>query len=195
MKGREIYVVHLRLRNIGRIVVAATFSRSVTREMFHARQNMIGRANVVALESANLCSRDSRAEIGVFARPFHNAPPARVASNVQHRRKCPTDADRACLFRRDTLCGGYRRGIPGSGHGNRHRKDSAKAVDHVEAKDERDMHTSLIDRKVLEAVDFSRVGDEEQRSHMPTGYGLVDFLYVAKSKSWLSCPIFSSSVI
>src|SRR5882672_5185093 len=112
MKGREIYVVHLRLRDIGSIVVAATFSRTVPREMFHARQDVIGRTDVVALESANLRSRDSRAEIGVFARAFHYASPAWVASNVQHRRKCPTNADRACFFCRDTLCGGHRRGIP-----------------------------------------------------------------------------------
>src|SRR5712671_6692167 len=113
MKGREIYVVHLRVRNIGSIVVAATFGRSVTREMFHARQNMIGRANVVALESAYLRSRNDGPEIRIFASPFHNAPPAWVASNVQHRRKGPTDADRARLFRRNALCRRYRRGIPG----------------------------------------------------------------------------------
>src|SRR5882762_8097244 len=188
MKGREIYVVHLRLRNIGGIVVAATFGRSVTREMLHARQNMIGRANVIALEAANLCSGDRRPEIRIFARPFHNATPAWVASNVQHRRKCPTDADRPRFYRRDALRRGYRRGIPGSGHRNRHWKDGAKAVDHIEAENQRNMHTSFVDRKVLEAVDFSRVGDEEQRSRMPTGYGLVDFLHFAKIKKLAELP-------
>src|SRR5882762_9965407 len=188
MKRREIYVVNLRLRNIGRIVVAATFGRAVPREMFHARQNMIGRANVVALESANLRSRDGGPEVRIFARPFHNATPAWVASNVQHRSKRPTDAHRARLFRRNALRRGYRRGIPGSGHGNRHRKDSAKAVDHVVAKDQRDMHTSFVDRKMLEAVDFRRIGDEEQRSRMPAGYGLIDFLHLAKIEKLAELP-------
>src|SRR5882762_9192565 len=156
--------------------------------MFHACQNMIGRANVVALESANLRSSDGGPEIRIFARPFHNATPAWVASNVQHRSKRPTDAHRARLFRRNALRRGYRRGIPGSGHGNRHRKDSAKAVDHVVAKDQRDVHTGLVHRKVLKAVDFSRVGDEEQRSHMPAGYRLVDFLHLAKIKELAELP-------
>jgi len=70
------------------------------------------------------------------------------------------------------------RRIPGRGHRDGHREDSAEAVDDVEAEDERDVQARFLDGQVLEAVDFSGIGDEEKRSQLTIRNGVVDgFLF------------------
>ena len=100
--------------------------------------------------------------IGIFSGAFDNAAPARIAHDVQHRCEGPFDADSACFFGGDRLrfCSGGR--IPRRGHGNRHGEDGPEAVDDVETEDERNVQASVLDREMLETIDFRGIRDEEK---------------------------------
>src|SRR6185437_3355660 len=93
VKGAEVHVVEKSFGKVGFVVVAAAYCGAVAREMLHAREDVIRRADEIALKSMSLCGGHGGAEIGIFARTFHYATPARIASNVEHRSKGPVDAD------------------------------------------------------------------------------------------------------
>src|SRR6185312_181018 len=98
----------------------------------------------VALEAAHLRCRDCSPEYRVFARPLDDAPPARIARDVDHRREGPVDAESASLARGGGLGGldGLRR--PARGERDRYGEDRSHAVDHVEAEDQRDSEAALL---------------------------------------------------
>src|SRR5580765_3397477 len=89
VKGGEVHVVEKSFGKVGFVVVAAAYCGAVACEMLHASEDVIGRADEIALKSTNLCGGHGGAEIGIFARAFHDAAPARIASNVEHRGKGP----------------------------------------------------------------------------------------------------------
>src|SRR5579864_5024881 len=82
MKGLEIDILQKSFGEIGFVVIAAANSRAVAREMFHARENVIGRADVVALKTADLRGGHRRAEIRIFAGAFDDTAPAWIARDV-----------------------------------------------------------------------------------------------------------------
>jgi len=77
--------------------------------MFHARQNMIGRANVGRPGIRELAQRRWLIQIRSSPAPSQCAPSA-GRDNVQHRRKCPPMPDRARASFAAML---LRRGLPG----------------------------------------------------------------------------------
>src|SRR3954470_19743800 len=56
--------------NVGGVVIASTFGGSVGGEMFHGGDEVIRRADVVALESADLRTSHGTAEEWIFTRTF-----------------------------------------------------------------------------------------------------------------------------
>ena len=54
--------------------------------------------------------------------------------------------------------------IPGSGQGDRHRKNGAKTVDQVESENQRDMQAGFFDGQMLATIDLSGIGDKEERA-------------------------------
>src|SRR5579859_3372141 len=134
VKGSEIDVVEESFGKVGFVVVAANNGGAVAREMLHASEDVIRRANEIALKTADLRSGHGGAEIGILAGAFDDAAPARIARDVQHRSKNPVDADGTSFFCGDglSLCDGSR--IPGSSQSDRYREDGAKAVNDIKAK-------------------------------------------------------------
>ena len=180
VEGREVDVPHLIFRDVGGVIVASAFGGAVSGEVLHAGENVFGRADVWALKAANLRGRHRGAEVGVFACALDDASPAGITCDVEHGREGPVDADGAGLPRGDGLRLFFNRRVPRCGHGDGNRKDGAEAVDDVEAEDERDVQARLLDRDVLELVDHSGIGNEEQRAELAFGDGAFDLVGFAK---------------
>jgi hypothetical protein len=102
-------------------------------------QHRIRVATPAALQAPDARGGDPRGQVGVFARAFGDAAPARVARHVHHRGKGPVDAGGRGFGGRDpsrTLDG---RQVEAGGFGQRHRKGRQVAVDHVVRKQQRDL--------------------------------------------------------
>ena len=166
VEGREVDVPKLLVGDVGLFVVAATGCCAVAGEVLDAGHDVVGGCEVVALEAFDLGFRHARAEEGIFAGSFHHAAPARVSRDVDHGSKGPLDAGGAGFAGGHGLrLFGYCR-VPTGGHGDGDGIDGAEAVDDVEAEEERNVEAALLDRGVLEAIDFGGVGDEEEGAHI-----------------------------
>src|SRR5258705_3070454 len=98
---------------------------------------MFWATDAITLKSAHLCFGYRRTQIGVFTGAFNDAPPARIARNVYHRRKRPVDADGSSFTGGNRLRPLDHFRIPRSSHSNWHREDRVKTVNDIEAKDKR----------------------------------------------------------
>ena len=135
MKGRQIDVPQLLVRDVCGVIVAAAFGCAIPGKMFHARQNVIRAADRIALEAAHLSLRHARTEIGIFPGAFHDAPPARISCDVHHRCKGPSDADGAGLSGRHALRMLRYGRIPRGSERERNGIDRAQAMNNVVAED------------------------------------------------------------
>src|SRR5258705_884464 len=127
---------------------------------------MVSAADTITLKSAHLCRRHHRTEIGVFTGAFNNASPARVARNIDHRRKRPVDADGARFAGSNTLRALHHFRIPRSSHSNWHREDRVKTVNDVEAEDKRNFKARFGDGYFLQAIDECWISDKKQRANL-----------------------------
>ena len=97
--------------DVGAVVVASSFGRAVPGVVLDAGQNALG-TDGFALKSAHLRSRHGRTQIRIFARAFHDASPARIARNIDHRSKGPLNAGGPGIQRSLMLCCLFHRRIP-----------------------------------------------------------------------------------
>src|SRR5258705_13200549 len=104
---------------------------------------MFWATDAITLKSAHLCFGYRRTQIGIFTGAFNDAPPARVARNIYHRRNRPVDADRPRLTSRNRLRALDHLRIPRSSHSNWHRENSVETVDDGEAEDKRNFKAQL----------------------------------------------------
>src|SRR5213075_2360978 len=97
----------------------------------------------------------------IFTRTFRNASPTRVARDVQHRRKRPTHAS-VVGFLRSYGSRTFRQSrIPTTCFSKRNGEDRAIAVDHVEAKQNRNLQTRLVHRNALHLIRALRAANVE----------------------------------
>src|SRR5258708_39972546 len=98
---------------MGGVVVASSIRCTIARKVLDTGENVVRAPYGIPLKAAHLCLGHARPEKRIFAGAFHNASPARVASDIDHRGKGPVDADGTGLSRGhglNLLCKG---GIPG----------------------------------------------------------------------------------
>src|SRR5207249_7831756 len=69
------------------VIVAATFGCAVTREVFWASGDTVGRIETGSLVTAHIGAGHYLAKIGILAGAFRHSAPARVARDIDHRRK------------------------------------------------------------------------------------------------------------
>ena len=110
-------------------------------------------AEIVALEAAHLGLGDARGEPGIFARPFDDAAPARIARHVEHRREGHGEAVGRRLDGRLARRALPDRRVERRGLGERHREHRAVAVDDVEADHQRNAEPRLLDGDALQRPD------------------------------------------
>jgi len=108
---------------------------------------------------------DDRAEIGILACPLQGATPARIAGDVDHRRKGPVDAGSRSLP--PTPIGGLldQLGIPARGLAERKRKIGREAMDRVEPDDQWDLQPTLASR-LLHRENLRRHNEVHHRAHL-----------------------------
>ena len=92
MEWREVDVPELLVGDVGFFVVAAADRCAVAGEVLDGGEDVAGRAELLALESADLCGGHFGAEVGIFAGALHDASPAGVAGDIDHGAECPLDA-------------------------------------------------------------------------------------------------------
>ena len=163
MKRHQVHVPHQLLGDVRPVIVSAPLGRAVAREMLHARDHA-ERPEGVALEAAHLGACHGGAEVGIFAAALLDAPPARIARDVDHGREGPADPDALRLARREGLRRFFHRRIPGRRHAERDREDRAIAVDHVEAEQQRDVQPALLEGEMLQPIDLLRIGEPQHRA-------------------------------
>ena len=118
-----------------------------------------GRSALPPWYPRDLRHRHARAQVGILARAFDDAAPARIARDVDHRREGPVQAGGRGLL------GGDARGAlralrrPASRHRQRHREDRAVAVDHVHGEQQRDAEPRFLDRDLLQPAERLGAGD------------------------------------
>src|SRR5437763_5903381 len=173
MKRRQINIPKLLIRDVGRVIVAATLGRAIPGKMFHARQNVIRTAERIALKAAHLGLSHARTEVRIFAGAFHDPPPPRISRDVHHRREGPSNANRTGLSRRHALCMLRYGRIPRRSERERDGIDRAKTMNHVEAKDKWNMQASLFDRNMLKPVDLDRICNKKKRARLPLQHALI----------------------
>src|SRR5882757_7229171 len=88
-KGLHVKLTQGAFRKIGRGLVDAAFRLSVTGKMFERGGDMPGGDGAVAaaLETSYHGAAHHTAEVGVFAKGFAGASPARVAAYIDYRRQ------------------------------------------------------------------------------------------------------------
>ncbi len=101
--GGKYDVPQLGVGEVDLVVVAAAERGAVAGEVLGTGDDPLGRAELAALEAADLGRRDRRAEVRILAGALDDAAPARVAGDVDHRRERPVDADRPRLAGGDGL--------------------------------------------------------------------------------------------
>ena len=95
--------------------------------------------HIVALKAMDLRRCKAAVQIWILAGGFHDAPPARVADEVYHRRKDDVDSCGRCLTCGDRSGSFAHLRVKGSALRDRSRKNRAVAVDDIHHKQKRDV--------------------------------------------------------
>ena len=166
-EGRKMQLAHRSLRHVDRSVIAPGRRSSIRAEVLRRRGDRLRGREVVALKAAHFGAGNLHREPWVFARAFDCSAPARVAGDVEHRRKGHREAVGRHLAR-----GLARRALPGlaverRGLCERHGEHGAVAVDHVEADQERNAEPRLLDGDSLHVVNWARADEVEQVADRP----------------------------
>ena len=121
----------------------------------------------MALKTEYTCPREGYAQKRILSRAFGNATPARIAGDIDHGRKRPTESRRIGFLRRDASRTLRQRGIPTTGFRQRNRKDGAIAVNNIEAKQIRNLQPGFFDGHALQLVRALRAAHVECRAQQP----------------------------
>src|SRR6185369_9118347 len=132
--------------------------------MFRARENLVRSAVIVTLKSAHTRTGERGTEERIFTRAFSDAAPTRIARDVDHRCKGPTQADVISFLcsNRSRTFGECR--IPTARLREWNRKDRAITVNYIEAKQDRYLQSRFIDGDALELVCALRATNVERRA-------------------------------
>ena len=150
------------LGDIDRRIVAPTGHGAVGAKVFGRRGHRLGVREIGALETADFRASDLHREPGILARPFDGSAPAKIARDVEHRRK----RHRHSVGRR--LPSGFARrelpnaGIERRGLRERHGKDRAVTVNHVETDQQRNAEPRFLDGNSLHLVNMLCANHVEQ---------------------------------
>ena len=178
-KRRQVNLVQRSLGHIGRGVFAAGGHGAIGAEMLGGCGDAIRGREVSSLEAPRLGRRHLGSDPGVLARTLDDASPARVARDVEHRRKSHGDPILCRLLGRDA-----RRLLPEvrgeqAGFRQRNRENRVVAVDDVEAHEQRDAKAGFLHREALDGAGFVRAPEIEQIPDPPGSNPLVQIVKLA----------------
>src|SRR5580704_16741492 len=125
----QVDILQLLVGNVGLLIVTAACGGAIPGKMLKAGEQMVGRADVIALEPPDLSLRHPGTEIRILARAFHNATPSWIPSYIKHRCERPVDPRGRSLARSHLLRMLHQRGVPRCCQRKRDGIDRAEAVD------------------------------------------------------------------
>ena len=166
LEWRQVYLAQAALRQIDGVVIAAGLGCAVANVVFGAGGHAATTSEIAGLEAAHARTRQRRAQKDILAGALGDPAPARIARDIDHRRKDPVDPMRGCLFGGDARRALQQRRIPGTRLGQRDREHRSEAVNHIGADDQGDAQARLLDGDALVAIDQLRIGQVQQRSHL-----------------------------
>ena len=137
--------------------------------MFQASHHAVGSGDVGSLKSMHAGGGIKRAQPRVFAKAFGDAPPARVARQVHHRRKRPVNAHRRRLAGGNGLRPLEQFRLPRARLRQRNREGGAETVNRVVSENQRDAEPALFDGDVLQSVSLRRCFDQFAAAEKRTG--------------------------
>ena len=142
VEGWEVDVPQLLVGDVGLFVVAAAGGSAVAGEVFDAGHDVVGRAEVVALEARTWASAMREPRKGSSPAPSMMRPQrgSRAMSTMGAKAHWMPVA-RASRAAMDWACSASC-GIPAGSHGDGDGIDGAEAVDDVEAEEERDVQAA-----------------------------------------------------
>src|SRR6185503_1781982 len=117
--------------------------------MFYAGHNSICVFHIGALVTMYHCFCYLRSVPGVLAGTFRYPAPPRIARYINHGRKNPVYAFGGSFLSRNTRRLLNKVHVPGGSHTQRYREDGTVAVDHVEAKYQRNVQARVFYRYFL----------------------------------------------
>ena len=109
---RQVDLPQRALRHVHRVVVPPTFGAAVCREVLDGGHHRLRRAQVGPLEAAHSRRRHLRSQVGILPGALRDSAPARIASDVHHRREGPVHARRGGLAGRHMRGGLDGLGVP-----------------------------------------------------------------------------------
>ena len=92
LEGRQVNLAQRALRHVHGVIVASAFRGPVADVVLYTGCDGIRSIKPRALISDHIGARHGCTEVRIFAGPFHNAPPAGVARDIDHRGEGPSDA-------------------------------------------------------------------------------------------------------
>ena len=111
------------------------------------------------------------AEVRIFTGAFDHAPPARVAHQIEHRRKSPVDAFARSLSRDGAQSPLHQVGIEAGGVTVRDGKDGAVAIDDIAAVEDWDAQTGFLDGDALNLIQLLNLERRSAAVACPGGLG------------------------
>src|SRR5213078_4211260 len=101
LKRRKVNLAQRLFRHVRCVVVATPFRGSISHPVFCAGQNLSWGAVIMALKTEYTRPREGYAQKRILSCAFGNATPARIAGDIDHGRKRPTESRRIGFLRRD----------------------------------------------------------------------------------------------
>jgi hypothetical protein len=97
LERREVHAPQSSLGYVDAVVVTPRFGGAVRDPVLRAGDHSVEAAEIVALESAYSGASHRGTKERIFAGPFRDASPTRIARDIDHRRERPLDAGGSCL--------------------------------------------------------------------------------------------------
>ena len=117
------------------------------------------------LIAPDIGARQCRTEVRVLPGALGDPPPPRVARDVHHRRKGPSDALARCLPGRIARRLRHQVLVPARGQAQGNRKERAEAVNHIEPKQDRHAQPRPLDRLLLIGIRLAGGDGVEDAAH------------------------------
>ena len=152
-----MYITQFNFRDGHRVVITATFDRTIAGKVFGAGSDRASFCEVIALETFHHGRCQDLAKVGVFAKAFCNPSPTWVAGDIHHGCEGPVYSDRCGLQRPDLRGLRQHVGVPSCGLSQGDRKDCFETMNDITAYQQGNAQTTFLHCQFLQMVGFFHV--------------------------------------
>ena len=171
---RHIVVKQALWTHVHGVVLFTALHGTVGGEVLHAGHHRIAIRRAFALHRFHHRFAHDGGQIGIFAKTFRGASPARIAGDIDHR--CPGHIQAVVggFIRRDASDGFHRVEVKRGRQPKANREDGTLAVQHVIGKKERDFQAAQFHHLILHFTDVLTGNGVKNRAHLAVFDHLAD---------------------